>query len=68
MALDAAEKIIELTEHYNKGLTTVGDKWNHMISWAPGPWGSQRHQFEKFDVCRIFAEIVHGFEVRLLGA
>ena len=42
----AAEEIIELTNHYNEGLITVGSKWNHMISWAPGPWGSQRHQFE----------------------
>ena len=42
----AAEEIIRLTNHYNQGLITVGDKWNHMISWAPGPWGSQRHQFE----------------------
>jgi hypothetical protein len=42
----AAQEIIELTDHYNKGLITVGSKWNHMISWAPGPWGAQRHQFE----------------------
>jgi len=42
----AAKEIIELTDHYNKGLITVGDKWNYMVSWAPGPWGSQRHQFE----------------------
>jgi len=42
----AAARIIELTEHYNTGLLTAGDKWNHMMSWAPGPWGGQRHQFE----------------------
>jgi len=42
----AAEEIIQLTDRYNQGLITVGDKWNHLISWAPGPWGSQRHQFE----------------------
>jgi hypothetical protein len=42
----AAERIIELTDHYNTGLITVGDKWRHMMTWAPGPWGNQRHQFE----------------------
>lgn len=42
----AAKRIIELTEHYNTGLLTAGDKWNYMMSWAPGPWGRQRHQFE----------------------
>ena len=42
----ASDRIIELTEQYNTGLVTAGDKWRHMISWAPGPWGSQRHQFE----------------------
>jgi hypothetical protein len=42
----AAARIIELTEHYNHGLLTAGDKWNYMMSWAPGPWGGQCHQFE----------------------
>jgi len=42
----AAKRILALTEHYNSGLLTVGDKWKHMLSPAPGPWGSQRHQFE----------------------
>ncbi|MBC7363217.1 MAG: glycosyl hydrolase 115 family protein [Candidatus Aminicenantes bacterium] len=41
----AASKIIELTNHYNQGLITVGGKWNHMMSWAPGPWGNQFYQF-----------------------
>jgi len=45
-AREAAQRIIELTERYNTGLETVGDKWRHMMSWAPGPWGRQRHQFE----------------------
>jgi hypothetical protein len=42
----AAERIIGLTEHYNTGLITAGDKWRHMMSPAPGPWGDQRLQFE----------------------
>jgi hypothetical protein len=42
----AAARILELTGHYNTGLLTVSDKWNHMMSAAPGPWGSQRYQFE----------------------
>jgi len=42
----AGARIISLTEHYNTGLVTAGDKWNYMMTWAPGPWGSQRHQFE----------------------
>ena len=42
----AAKRIIELTAHYNTGLLTVGDKWNHIISAAPGPWGAQFHQFD----------------------
>ena len=41
----SATNIIRLTDRYNKGLT-VGNKWNYMLSWAPGPWGAQRHQFE----------------------
>jgi len=42
----AADRIIALTDQYNTGLVTAGDKWRYMMSWAPGPWGSQRHQFE----------------------
>ncbi len=42
----AAERIIELTDHYNHGLVTAGDKWRYMMTWSAGPWGSQRHQFE----------------------
>lgn len=45
-ARDAERQIIQLTDHYNRGLITVGDKWNYMMTWAPGPWGRQRHQFE----------------------
>ena len=32
----AADRIIELTNHYNTGLVTAGAKWNHMMSPAPG--------------------------------
>jgi hypothetical protein len=42
----AAARIIELTDHYNTGLVTVSNKWNHMMSPAPGPWGTQFRQFE----------------------
>jgi hypothetical protein len=42
----AADRIIELTKRYNTGLITVGNKWNHIISPAPGPWGTQFRQFE----------------------
>lgn len=42
----AAARIIELTDRYNTGLVTAGEKWNHMMASAPGPWGRQRHQFE----------------------
>ena len=42
----AAARIVELTAHYNTGLVTVSNKWNHMMSPAPGPWGNQRYQFE----------------------
>ena len=45
-AKDAAARIIELTAHYNTGLVTAGDKWNHMMSPAPGPWGTQFRQFD----------------------
>jgi len=42
----AAARIIELTDHYNNDLVTVSNKWNHIISAAPGPWGTQFRQFE----------------------
>ncbi|MBK8976017.1 MAG: glycosyl hydrolase 115 family protein [Planctomycetes bacterium] len=42
----AARQILELTERYDAGLLTAGDKWRYMMHWAPGPWGGQRHQFE----------------------
>jgi hypothetical protein len=45
-AKDAAARIIKLTAHYNTGLVTAGNKWNHMMSPAPGPWGNQFHQFD----------------------
>jgi hypothetical protein len=42
----AADKIVELARHYNTGLISVGDKWNHMATAAPGPWGGERYSFE----------------------
>ena len=45
-AKDAAARIIELTDHYNTGLVTVSNKWNHIMSPAPGPWGAQFRQFD----------------------
>ncbi len=45
-AREAADRIIELTKHYNTGLVTAGAKWNHMISPAPGPWGTQFRQYD----------------------
>lgn len=42
----AAARIIELTDHYNTGLLTVSNKWKHVMSPAPGPWGTQFRQFE----------------------
>ena len=42
----AAARIVELTDHYNTGLVTAGAKWKHMMSPAPGPWGTQFRQFE----------------------
>ena len=42
----AAARIIELTDHYNTGLLTVGNKWNHMMTPGPGPWGAQGYQFK----------------------
>ena len=47
----AADRIIELTTHYNTGLVTAGAKWNHMMSPAPGPWGNQFRQFEMPPLC-----------------
>jgi hypothetical protein len=41
-----AARIIELTAHYNTGLATASNKWNHMMSPAPGPWGAQFRQFD----------------------
>jgi hypothetical protein len=42
----AADRISELTSHYNTGLLTAGNKWNHMMSPAPGPWADQFRQFD----------------------
>jgi len=42
----AAARIVELASHYNTGLVTVSNKWNHLASPAPGPWGSERFSFE----------------------
>jgi hypothetical protein len=42
----AAARIGELTDHYNTGLVVARDKWNHMMSPAPGPWGNQFRQFD----------------------
>jgi Glycosyl hydrolase family 115/Gylcosyl hydrolase family 115 C-terminal domain/Glycosyl hydrolase family 67 N-terminus len=42
----AAARIIELTDHYNTGLLTASNKWKHIMSPAPGPWGTQFRQFE----------------------
>jgi len=42
----AAQRIIELTDQYNTGLLTVSNKWKHIMSPAPGPWGTQFRQFE----------------------
>ena len=38
-AKHAAARIIELTAHYNTGLVTVSNKWNHMIRQGPGAVG-----------------------------
>ena len=43
-AQQAENDIHDLIKHYNTGLLTVGDKWNHMAS-IPGPWGAQWQQF-----------------------
>ena len=46
IARESADRILALTETYNEDLVTAGDKWRHMMTATPGPWGSQRHQFE----------------------
>lgn len=43
-AQEAEQEIKALILHYNTGLVTVGDKWNHMAS-LPGPWGAQWQQW-----------------------
>lgn len=43
-AQQAEQEIKALIQHYNTGLVTVGDKWNHMAS-LPGPWGAQWQQW-----------------------
>jgi len=44
LAQQAEQEIKALIQHYNTGLLTVGDKWNHMAS-LPGPWGAQWQQW-----------------------
>lgn len=44
MAQQAEQEIKALIQHYNTGLITKGDKWNHMAS-LPGPWGAQWQQW-----------------------
>ena len=44
-ARGAEQEIRNIIEHYNKGLLTVGSKWNHMAS-LPGPWGQQWRQWD----------------------
>jgi hypothetical protein len=44
-AQEAEDRIYELIDHYNRGLLTVGNKWDHMAS-LPGPWGGQWHQWD----------------------
>ena len=43
---DADDGIRDLDHHYNHELAGVRDKWRHMMTSTPGPWGHQRHQFE----------------------
>ncbi|MCP4454674.1 MAG: hypothetical protein GY809_24710, partial [Planctomycetes bacterium] len=43
-AQQAEQDIKALIAHYNTGLITVGEKWNHMAS-LPGPWGAQWQQW-----------------------
>ncbi len=43
----ALEDIILITDVYNNAMPGgVGAKWRHLMHWAPGPWGGQRHQYE----------------------
>ncbi|MCD6332932.1 MAG: glycosyl hydrolase 115 family protein [Bacteroidales bacterium] len=44
-AQEAENGIYVMIDHYNRGLLTVGDKWDHMAS-LPGPWGGQWHQWD----------------------
>jgi hypothetical protein len=45
MAQDALNELEAVIAHYNRGLVTVGDKWNHMAS-MPGPYGGMGRQFD----------------------
>jgi len=45
MAQDALNELEAVIAHYNQGLITVGDKWNHMAS-MPGPYGGMGRQFD----------------------
>ena len=45
LAQDALHELEAVIEHYNKGLVTVGDKWDRMAS-MPGPYGGMGRQFE----------------------
>jgi len=44
-AKKAAIEIDHLTNHYNCGLITAGNKWEYFMA-LPGPWGDQWRQFE----------------------
>ncbi len=44
-AQEAENGIHALIGHYNRGLLTVGAKWDHMAS-LPGPWGGQWRQWD----------------------
>jgi hypothetical protein len=45
MAQDALNELEAVIAHYNRGLITVGDKWDHMAS-MPGPYGGMGRQFD----------------------
>lgn len=45
LAREALQELEAVIAHYNRGLLTVGDKWNHMAT-MPGPYGGQAHQFD----------------------
>jgi hypothetical protein len=45
LAQDALSELQAVIAHYNRGLLTVGDKWNHMAS-IPGPYGGMGCQFD----------------------